>query len=268
MARQTKPGIDYFSHDVDMLQDKKIKIIKAKHGLMGYAIYIRLLEEVYRENGYYLQIDEDFNILFSDDNNIDYNVYILILNDCIEKGLFNKKMYDKHSILTSERIQSNYFSATERRKSVSFYKEYLIADPLQHYNIEKLNVYINSLNVNIGTQSKVKGKEKESKEDNIIIDKPKTTRFAPPTLEQVKEYCLERQNNVDPEKFIDFYESKGWVVGKTKMKSWKASVRTWEKSDNKKPNNKVDKFTNYEQRTGVDYEALANKAMQERINNG
>lgn len=52
----------------------------------------------------------------------------------------------------------------------------------------------------------------------------------PPTLEEVTAYCKERHNNVDPQTFIDFYESKGWMVGKNKMKDWKACVRTWEKS--------------------------------------
>lgn len=56
----------------------------------------------------------------------------------------------------------------------------------------------------------------------------KTKRFVPPTYEQVAEYCKERKNNVNPRKFFDFYESKGWVVGKSKMKDWKACVRTWE----------------------------------------
>jgi len=169
MARQTKPGIDYFSHDTDIFQDIKIKILKAKHGLIGYAVYIRLLEELYRENGYYLHITEDFNILFSSDNNISQDVYILILNDCIEKNLFDKKLYEKYEILTSCRIQDNYFSATERRKKVTLIKEYLLSDPRERYNTEKvnvdiesLNVDINSLNADIGTQSKVKGKEKES----------------------------------------------------------------------------------------------------------
>ena len=54
-------------------------------------------------------------------------------------------------------------------------------------------------------------------------------RFAPPTLEEVKAYCRERGNNVDPERWMDFYQSKGWMVGKNKMKDWKAAVRTWEK---------------------------------------
>lgn len=49
----------------------------------------------------------------------------------------------------------------------------------------------------------------------------------PPTAEMVKGYCDENDKNVDPQVFIDFYQSKGWVVGKTKMKDWRASVRTW-----------------------------------------
>lgn len=56
----------------------------------------------------------------------------------------------------------------------------------------------------------------------------KVSRFTPPTLEEVKAYCDERQNGIDPQAFIDFYQSKGWMVGKTKMKNWQACVRTWE----------------------------------------
>jgi len=53
-------------------------------------------------------------------------------------------------------------------------------------------------------------------------------RFTPPTVEQVREYCQQRGNSIDPQRFVDFYASKGWLVGKAKMKDWKASVRTWE----------------------------------------
>ena len=55
--------------------------------------------------------------------------------------------------------------------------------------------------------------------------------FQPPSLEEVQAYCKERNNKVDPERFINFYESKGWMVGKNKMKNWKACVRTWEQRD-------------------------------------
>lgn len=56
--------------------------------------------------------------------------------------------------------------------------------------------------------------------------------FIPPTVAEIKEYCLIRNNNIDPENFHDFYQSKGWLVGRVKMKDWKAAVRTWEKNNN------------------------------------
>jgi hypothetical protein len=55
--------------------------------------------------------------------------------------------------------------------------------------------------------------------------------FVKPTQEEIKTYCLERKNNINPEKFRDYYESNGWKVGKNPMKDWKACVRNWEKSD-------------------------------------
>ncbi len=62
------------------------------------------------------------------------------------------------------------------------------------------------------------------------LSKTRTKRFTPPTLEEVKAYCLERRNGIDPQRFISSYESKGWMVGKSPMKDWKAAVRTWERS--------------------------------------
>lgn len=91
------------------------------------------------------------------------------------------------------------------------------------------------------------------KEIDIEIEKresKKRKRFTPPTLEEVQDYCIERNNNVDANRFIDYYTSNGWLVGKNKMKDWKAAVRTWERnnySDNKpKTNNKVaDELDNF-----------------------
>lgn len=70
--------------------------------------------------------------------------------------------------------------------------------------------------------------EIELEEDKDI--KKTAKRFSPPTLEEVKAYCIERNNNVDAEHFIDYYTSNGWLVGKNKMKDWKAAVRTWERN--------------------------------------
>ena len=59
--------------------------------------------------------------------------------------------------------------------------------------------------------------------------------FKKPNVDEVKDYCKERNNNIDAEAFIDFYESKDWKIGKNKMKDWKAAVRTWERRETKKP---------------------------------
>lgn len=75
---------------------------------------------------------------------------------------------------------------------------------------------------------------------NSYINTNKNKAFIPPTVDEVKAYCLERGNSVDPEQFVDFYTSKGWKVGKDKMKDWKACVRTWEKRSDKKTAPKKD----------------------------
>ena len=59
----------------------------------------------------------------------------------------------------------------------------------------------------------------------------KTTRFKPPTVEEVAAYCLERGNHVDAQRFVDYYTANGWKVGKNPMKNWKAAVRTWERGN-------------------------------------
>lgn len=69
--------------------------------------------------------------------------------------------------------------------------------------------------------------------DKNSIDKNRLDNkvFKKPTLEDIKNYCEERNNNVNPEQFFDFYETNGWIQGKNKkIKDWKACVRTWEKN--------------------------------------
>jgi len=71
-------------------------------------------------------------------------------------------------------------------------------------------------------------KEKKIKKEKSTV---KAKAFTIPTIDEIKEYCQERKNNVDAEKFFDYYESKGWLVGKTKMKNWQAAIRNWEKNN-------------------------------------
>lgn len=78
-----------------------------------------------------------------------------------------------------------------------------------------------------------KDKDKDKDKDNIKEKTPSESKrkvFVPPTVDEVRAYCTDRKNGIDPQSFVDFYSSKGWVVGKSPMKDWKAAVRTWEHS--------------------------------------
>lgn len=74
----------------------------------------------------------------------------------------------------------------------------------------------------------IENREREKSKSKNIGDK-----HHHPTLDEVKEYCSERGNKVDPERWFDYYTSNGWKVGKNPMKDWKAAVRTWERGESK-----------------------------------
>ena len=78
---------------------------------------------------------------------------------------------------------------------------------------------------------------KESIEDEASPDS-RSKRFVPPTVDEVRAYCQDRQNGIDPQRFIDHYTSNGWMVGRTKMKDWQAAVRTWEQRAKTQPHAK------------------------------
>lgn len=81
------------------------------------------------------------------------------------------------------------------------------------------------------------GKDRLGKDrlGEVSQEEGKRERFTQPTLSEVEAYINEKGYHIDAEQFIDFYESKGWMVGKNKMKNWKAAVRTWEKRHNEQP---------------------------------
>lgn len=85
------------------------------------------------------------------------------------------------------------------------------------------------------TKDKPKDKTKDKTKDNSLppngVSDTRAKRFTPPTLDDVSAYIRERGSNVDAQRFLDFYTAKGWMVGKNRMKDWKAAVRTWEKRD-------------------------------------
>ena len=91
-----------------------------------------------------------------------------------------------------------------------------------------------------------KGSIGQVREDKVTPPKGGGSRFTPPTLAEVKEYCRESNNEIDAERFLAFYESKGWLVGKNKMKDWKAAVRGWKRRDDADKAKRIpDKYQDY-----------------------
>ena len=111
----------------------------------------------------------------------------------------------------------------------------------------------NGIPNNVDTQDSI-GKDSIGK-DSI---ESKSRAFTPPSLDEVTSYVNERHSSVDPQRFIDFYSSKGWMVGKNKMKDWKAAVRTWEQRDKDK------KAHDYDERaySQSDYDDLIAKRLK------
>ena len=120
------------------------------------------------------------------------------------------------------------------------------------------------------TKSKPKETNPEPNDNEYVNDIKENTlkgvkekRFAPPTLENVIGYCQEKGLAIDAQRFIDFYESKGWMIGKNKMKDWKAAVRNWarqEKTSQKTSGKNA--FNNFRQRdydySGIQRELIKN----------
>ena len=108
-------------------------------------------------------------------------------------------------------------------------------DPNTCKQLNSIEINCNQLNANVPVI-----------QSNTIQSESNTIgRFTPPSVEQVTEYCKERNNNVDPQSFVDFYTAKGWMVGKNKMRDWKAAVRTWEQ--NRTQQKKRNAALNYQQ---------------------
>ena len=246
-----KAGLDFFPLDVHL--DDKWKLIEAQFGLKGFAVVVKLYQKIYGEFGYYCEWNDDVALLFAQSVGLTGgNAVSEIINATISRGIFDRNMFEKYAILTSTGIQKRYFEAVKRRKEVTVISEYTLFDVtiyLKDVNIIWKNVNISGENADTFQQSRVeKSKVKKKVIDNtlstnneLIIDSSvcvtKTpsggthTKFRKPTVEEIEAYCRERNNSVDAQRFFDFYESKGWLVGRSPMKDWRACVRTWERRD-------------------------------------
>ena len=221
MARPRKEGMDYFPHDVHAANDKKVEALRMLYGNDGYAFFFILLENIYQEPNFELDISDAETIqILCRKTEVTPEKFNSMLETALKRDCFDRESYEQRGVLTSSGIKKRAEVVVKKRVKMQEAYKKEISDI-----VSEAEMGVES------TQSKVKeSKVKESNRDIKDIGTKVPKRFIPPTMEQVIEYCLERQNNVDPEKWMNHYTSNGWKVGKNGMKDWKAAVRTWEKN--------------------------------------
>ena len=206
----------YFPHFSNARHDRKVKRITKELGVEGYGIYFMLLE-VLRDQPQMQYPMDDIDLLADEFRTSEQKVRTVICN---------YKLFDvttDHRFFSPKLIEymEPYFKMKEQRRIAGLKSgESRQRKALSQSNDER------PLNDRSTTDEQSKGEESKEKKRSVI----------PPKIEWIKDYCSERKNNIDYNRFYDFYESKGWMVGKGKMKDWEASIRTWEKdSKNSKP---------------------------------
>lgn len=131
-------------------------------------------------------------------------IKVLIDKSVIVEGNYNTSPYD----------HTTWYAITEKGKSI-LQKGQIKVPKMSNQSTENVKSTIQIIN----TDNKPDSKRSSAR-----------TKFQPPTIDEVKAYCAERHNSVNAERFIDYYTSNGWKVGKNPMKDWKAAVRTWERN--------------------------------------
>ncbi len=153
--------------------------------------------------------DDDFKLLIA-------KSFIILF----DSGIIVIKHWKMHNYIQADRYRPTDYVEEKSMLGIKSNKAYTL--DVSKMDTECIqNGYIGKVSIDKDS------KDKDSKEESVGEEKAK--RFYPPTLDEVKQYCEERKNNIDPMVFIDFYSSKGWMIGKNRMKDWKAAVRTWER---------------------------------------
>ena len=223
----------------DFFQRKEIKRLRKIAGGDTYTIiYLKMLLRSIMSDGklYFDGLEDDFaSELALDLDEKEENVQITI-QYLLKSGLLEMCSDEEYYLPDTKDSTGCETAAASRMRMCRAKKE-----QLERNNVTRM------LQSGYGEKEKELEKDKEIEKEIDSSAKSTTTkrkRFEKPTLSQITQYCLERNNNVNAEQFYDYYESNGWKVGKNAMKDWKACVRTWERNGYdrpiKKKNNKQD----------------------------
>ena len=219
----------YFPHDSNAKDDPKCVLMIEQLGMEGYGIYWMLVEALRDQPDYTYPVANipalarRYNTSAEKVRTVVYNYELFTVKE--DKIFFSESLNRRMLVFNENRAKR---SAAGRLGMARRWGDNNVITPLLQSNSTVIT-------------SKVKEcKVKESLEKVAT----KRTAFVAPSLQEVKDYISEKGYTVDAQRFIDFYEAKGWMIGKNKMKDWRAAVRTWMRRPDE-----PQKQTTYEMRT-------------------
>ena len=266
MARPLKNGVDYFPLDVSL--DQKFELIEAEFGLKGFAVVVKLLQRIYGQQGYYCEWTDEVALLFSRQcGELGGSAVSEIITASIKRGIFDRTLYEKYSILTSKGIQKRYFEAIARRKNVVVDGRYLLVSDTEiseNVNINLVNVDINQKNDYNNSQSKVKEskvnktKVRESEEKKHPHGEYNNVFLTEAELQKLQAEFPDYQNRI--ERLSEYMESTG-----KKYRNHYVTIKSWSKNDFQKPIGKNKFLTGNSDRPMSDDDFLAEEIQRRRM---
>lgn len=208
----------WFRHESRAHRDVKLQKLVMRYGFEGYGLYWFCVENICSglEPRLTFELEADSEIL-AHIGKMDSRKVEEIMHHMVNLGLFEQS----ENVITCLKLARFLGESGTRNQDL---KEIIKAAKSQNVSDSfRLSQTISDCHPEIR-------EDKRTREKNSVGDATKSTKFSPPTLAEVSDYCSERSNGVDPQRFIDHYEANGWMRGKTKVKDWKACVRTWERS--------------------------------------
>lgn len=247
MARQKNNdngGADYFSHDIDMRNDIKVKALRRKFSHTGYAVWCFMLEYLTDCTNFEFDYDEVSQELLASDFDvpvaelreiIDYSVKIGLLQH--EDGKIFSAAHKRRFVRMLE-VRQRRAEAARRNGRKGGNPNFKKGQPNPYYRTTE-SVMEDNPNITQETtednpiveQSNVEYSRVKKQKESPKGEKKTASRFSAPTVDEVRAYAQEKGYNVDPEHFVDYYTSNGWRVGRNPMKDWRATVRTWASRD-------------------------------------
>jgi hypothetical protein len=246
MARPQKTGLSYFPIDVDIFEDEKLQFISAKYGLKGEAIVFRLLSKIYR-NGYYIEFDEDVQLLFSKSCGLERNDNATrnVVSELLKRNFFDKSMFEQFQVLTSKGIQKRYAKICNdsRRIASNLLPKYDLTTEETEFTPEETTVYyggnptkkskVNKSKVNKSKELKSQNSEMNDLPFFVSENRKKIAPAVVPPQKLTKEFLkqdflnnrdiekLYENNNIadNYEKVIDSFIYEAFAVGKNE--NWK-----------------------------------------------